>query len=105
MFAVGIWGLFSFLRGGSLSGSLAGALAIGQGLIMLQGLAGVVLFLDGLRPAGGSLHYLYGIAAALVLPFVWSYMRDRNARQALLFYSLISLFAAGLAIRGIITGS
>lgn len=103
MFAVGIWGLWSFLRGGSLSGSLLGALAIGQGLIMVQGLAGVVLYVSGHRPAS-SLHLLYGVAAALVLPFVWSYMKDRNARQALLFYSLVSLFAAGLAIRGIVTG-
>jgi len=104
MLAVGFWGLFSFMRGGSLSGSLSGALAIAQGLIMLQGLAGIVLFTQGYRPPS-SLHYLYGVAAALVLPFVWSYMKDRNARQALLFYSLVSLFAAGLAIRGIVTGS
>ena len=103
MLAVGLWGLFSFLRGGSLSGSIAGALVIGQILIMVQGLAGIALFVSGHRPAD-SLHILYGIAAALVLPFVWSYMKDRNARQALLFYSLVALFAVGLAIRGIVTG-
>jgi hypothetical protein len=103
MLAVGLWGLFAFLRGGSLSGSIAGALVIGQILIMVQGLAGIALFVSGHRPAD-SLHILYGIAAALVLPFVWSYMKDRNARQALLFYSLVALFAVGLAIRGIVTG-
>lgn len=103
MTAVGLWGLVSFLRGGTLSGSLAGALAIGQGLIVVQILAGTVLLFSGGRPAT-AVHYLYGVTALIVLPFVWSYVRDRDQRQALLFYSLVTLFIAGLATRGITTG-
>lgn len=103
MGAVGFWGLFSFLRGGTLSGSLAGALAIGQGLVVVQALAGVVLYLGGRRPPS-SVHYLYGLTAVLVLPCVWSYLRQRDRRQALLFYSLLTLFIAGLAVRGMTTG-
>lgn len=102
MVIVGLWGLMTFLRGGGLSGSIAGALIIGQGLIVLQGLAGVVLFIGGPHPPS-SLHYLYGLAAVISLPFVWSYMKERDARQALLFYSLVALFIAGLAIRGMVT--
>ena len=101
--AVGFWGLVSFFRGATLSGSLAGALAIGQGLIVVQVLAGVGLVLEGSRPVT-STHYLYGITAVLVLPFVWSFLRDRDQRQALLIYSLLTLFIAGLAIRGMTTG-
>lgn len=103
MTAVGLWGLVSYLRGGTLSGSLAGALAIGQGLIVVQILAGTALLLGDRRPAT-SVHYLYGVTAVVVLPFVWSYLRDRDQRRALLFYSLFTLFVAGLATRGITTG-
>jgi hypothetical protein len=103
MAAVGLWGLWSYARGESLGGSLSGALVIGQFLIVAQGLFGAILFIDGFRPAT-SIHLLYGITAAIVLPFVWSYVRDRHPRQALLFYSLIALFIAGLAIRGMTTG-
>lgn len=104
MAAVGLWGLLSFLRGGSLGGSLSGALVIGQVLIVIQGLWGAALYVDGLRP-DSSIHYLYGLTAILVLPFVWSYVHERHPRQALLFYSLVALFIAGLAVRGMTTGS
>ena len=101
--AVGLWGVVSFLRGGTLSGSLAGALAIGQALIAVQVIAGVALVLVGRRPIE-STHYLYGATAILVLPFAWSYLRSRDQRLALLYYSLIALFVAGLATRGMMTG-
>lgn len=104
MAAVGLWGLFSFMRGESLTGSISGALVIGQVLIVVQGICGALLYLDGFRPAT-SVHLLYGATAILALPFVWSYMKDRHPRQALLFYSLIALFIAGLAVRGMTTGS
>jgi hypothetical protein len=104
MFAVGFWGLFSFIRGQELSGSIAGALAIGQALVIVQALLGAVLYVDGLR-ASTVVHYLYGITAVIITPFAWSYMRDRNPRQALIIYSLVALFVGGLAIRGMTTGS
>jgi CDP-diglyceride synthetase len=104
MVAVGLWGMFSFARGQVLSGSIAGALAIGQMLVMLQALLGAVLYLDGFRTTT-VVHYLYGITAVLVTPFVWSYVKERHPRQALFFYSVTALFIAGLAIRGITTGS
>ena len=101
---LGIWGLFEFARGGVLGGNIAGALVIGQGLVVVQGLLGMVVFLWGDRPSQ-MLHLLYGFTAALVLPFVWSYFRDRAPRQGLLVYSLVALFIFGLALRGMATGS
>ena len=103
MAAVGAWGIFAYLRGQSISGSYAGALAIGEALVVVQVGAGVTMLATGARPPS-STHYLYGITAILVLPFAWSYLRARNQRQALLIYSLVALFIFGLAVRGMITG-
>jgi len=104
MVVTGLWGVISFLRGGVLSGSIAGTLLIGQVLIVAQVAAGVGLYVLGARPAD-STHYLYGATAVLVLPFLYSYLRDRYPRQSLGIYSLMALFIAGLAVRGMTTGA
>lgn len=104
MAAVGFWGIFTFAKGGVLGGSIAGALVIGQVLVAIQGALGVILYIKGFRPEG-SVHFLYGATALIALPFIWSYAREREPRQALLYYSLAALFIAGLATRGIATGS
>jgi hypothetical protein len=103
MAALGIWGIVSYLRGQAVSGSFGGALVIGELLVIGQVIAGLVVLGAGSRPPTPT-HYLYGITAVLVLPFAWSYFRERNQRQALLIYSLLALFIVGLAIRGMMTG-
>jgi hypothetical protein len=104
MFAVGIWGLVSFIRGESLGGSLSGAMIIGQVLITLQVLFGVALLFGDRRPLD-SMHYLYGATIVIAMPFAYSYLQKRDPRQSLLFFSLAALFLGGLAIRAITTGS
>ena len=103
MAAIGLWGLLTFLKGSSLEGSVSGSLVIGQVLIGAQGAIGLVLFFWGDRPEE-TVHILYGVAAFVTMPFVWSYVRERHPRQGLFFYSLAALFIAGLAIRGMATG-
>ncbi len=103
MAAVGAWGIVAYLRGQSISGSFAGALAIGEALVLVQVAAGATMLLAGAR-APHATHYLYGITAILALPFAWSWLRGRSQRQALLIYSLIALFIFGLAVRGMATG-
>jgi hypothetical protein len=103
MAALGVWGLVAYARGNAVSGSFGGALVIGEVLIAGQVAAGLLVLGAGLRPPT-STHYLYGITAVLVLPFAWSYFRERSQRQALLIYSLLALFIVGLAIRGVMTG-
>lgn len=100
---VGLWGVFEFMRGGELGGNIGGAFVIGQVLVTVQVLLGVVMVLFGTY-AADSVHYLYGITAIISLPFAWSYMRSRHPRQALIIYSLLALWIFGLAIRGSITG-
>jgi len=103
MAAIGLWGLVSYLRGHAVTSSFAGSLLIGEILIVVQVIAGVAILGAGARPPT-TVHYLYGITAILVLPFAWSFFRDRSQRQALLIYSLIALFIVGLAMRGVATG-
>jgi len=93
----------AYLRGQSVSGSFAGAMVIGEIVVVAQVLAGLALFAEGARPPTAT-HYLYGVSAILVLPFVWSIYRERDQRQAVLIYGLVSLFVFGLAVRGIMTG-
>ena len=103
MFAVGVWGVVSFLKGESLGGSLSGAMIIGQILIGVQALLGLALVIGDRRPAN-SMHFLYGVTILIVLPFAYSYLQKRDPRQELLFFSLAALFLGGLAIRAITTG-
>lgn len=104
MAAVGIWGLVAYARGQSVSGSFSGALVLGEALVLVQVVAGVLLLGVG-APPPDPVHYLYGITAILILPFAWSYLRNRDQRQALLIYSLVALFIVGLAVRGAMTAT
>ena len=103
MVACGVWGAFSAFRGG-MNGSLAGALVIGEGLILVQALLGIIGYLGGNRPSQGGLHILYGICVAISLPGVYAYTRGRSPVTQALWFGGGALFIAGLAARGITTG-
>lgn len=104
MIVIGLWGFVSYFRGEELAGSLGGSFIIGQGLLMVQALFGLVLVLQGARPLD-SLHYIYGIVIILLLPFAYTYVHDRYPRPGLLLCSTVALFIAALAFRAIVTGS
>ncbi len=104
MIVIGLWGFYSFFRGEELGGSLGGSFVIGQGLLMAQALIGLILVFQGGRPLA-SLHYVYGTVIVLLLPFAYTFVRDRYPRQGLLLCSTTALFIAALAFRAIVTGS
>lgn len=99
----GLWSFFNAFRGG-ISGSLAGALVIAEGLILVQGLLGVVSLLLGYRAAQQGLHFLYGLTTALALPGVYSFTRGRSAESQAIWFGGGLFFIVGLALRGITTG-
>ena len=103
MLACGVWGIFSAFRGG-LSGSLAGALVIGEALIIVQGLLGGIGYLLGSRASEGGLHYLYGLSALITLPGLYGYTRGRPPATQALWFGGGALFIVGLALRGMTTG-
>ena len=75
-----------------------------EGLFIVQGLVGVLMFANGKRPHD-NLHWLYGVLLVIVLPIAMSYVSGRDARREPLVYGIAGLFMAGLAIRALTTGS
>lgn len=101
---IGVWGLFNYLRRQPPDGSFNGALAIGAGLFAVEAIVGVILLLTGPSPAR-SVHILYGVTIALVLPGIFAFTRGRNSTRESLLYGLGMLFIWGLAERAAVTAT
>jgi hypothetical protein len=88
-----------------VSPSYTGALLIGEALLILQGLLGVVIVLSSPFPVPRDpMHLLYGIASVVALPLAFSYLKGRTDRRAQLVLALVALFTFGLAVRALTTG-
>ncbi len=98
-----MWGLFRFFRKEGISSNYWGALAIGEILILSQGALGLYLWIGGARPER-TLHFLYGIIGALVIPGLYLYTRGEERRQVMLVYGVSLLIAVALIIRATMTG-
>jgi len=99
---VGIWGLTNFLRRRPPDGNYNGALVIGVGLFVLQGILGLILVLTGLQPARG-LHFLYGVTIVLTIPAIFAFTRGSNTVRESMLYGLGMVFIWGLAQRAVDT--
>lgn len=98
------WGLWRFLRKQGPDSNYWGALIIGELLILVQGALGAYLFVSGHHP-GRSIHLLYGIASALVIPGVYAYTKGAQDRRTMLIYAVALLFLVGLIIRAMTTAA
>ena len=104
LLALGIWALWSYLRGEGVTGSFWGALVVAELLILFEALLGVTLYLGGLRPGRPAIHILYGFVLVLSIPGAFSYTHGRSSRYEMLIYAIIALFLAGVTIRARVTG-
>jgi heme A synthase len=113
-----VWGLWRTIRKQGVSSSYWGALLIGEVLILLQGALGAYLWLVGERP-DRSIHILYGIVSALVIPGVWAFTkgkqdepaseelpedqaeRERLERRTMMVYAFALLFLFGILLRSV----
>ena len=100
----GLWGIGSSLLKHGMSGSYWGILAVGELLILAQAITGIVLWLEGARPARG-IHLLYGAVALLALPGYYAYSRGQDDPRTARSFGLICLFLVGISLRAISTAS
>jgi heme A synthase len=98
-----LWGLWRYLRKQGVDSSYFGALVIGEILILAQGALGAYMWFSGLRPER-SLHLIYGISSALVVPAIFAWTRGGDKRREMLIYGIGLLFMTGLLLRAITTG-
>ena len=98
----GFWGVINFLRRQPPDGNYNGALAIGVGLFVLQGIVGVILVLTGAQPAQG-LHFLYGVTIVLTIPAIFAFTRGSNTVRDSMLYGAGMIFIWGLAQRAVET--
>ncbi len=103
MLILALWALLTWLRRERLSAGFWGALVIGEGLMVVQGLLGVILLLGGAVPSQ-SLHLLYGGTTVVAIPAAYAYIRTGVRRREALLYGLAVLFIFGLTVRAITTG-
>jgi hypothetical protein len=104
--ALAVWGLWRFIRRQGVDGSYWGALAIGELLIVAQGLLGAYLwFIDALRPERGGIHILYGVVSAIAIPAVYVFTKGGDQRRDMVVYAAVLFFTIGLILRSISTGA
>lgn len=100
--ALGVWGLANWRRGRGVSPGYRGAIVIATAVAVAQGAFGAVLALQ--QPPRDLVHILYGLSIVATFPLAYNYARDKRPAQQSLVFGIASLFAVGLAIRGITTG-
>ncbi len=102
-FVMGAWAALNFFRGKGIGSNYWGALVIGEIMLLVQGVLGLIMVIMGLRPAD-LLHFLYGVLVAFSWPGVYIYTNARQGRAEAGIYGVVSFFMFGLAIRAIMTG-
>ena|SRR3990172_4132108 len=100
---IGVYGAARYFRGLGVDASYWGALAAGELLYVAQGVLGVLLLVEGMRPARSLVHLLYGVVIIIVLPAAYGFTRGRDTRREAAIYALIGLFLAGISLRAMST--
>ena len=102
--AMMLWSIWRFFRKQGEDPNYRGALLISEILVLFQAGLGVLLWFTSRRPDGGSMHLLYGVMAALGLPAVYAYIKNRTNRYQMLVYAVTYLLLVALIIRSQMTG-
>jgi hypothetical protein len=101
--AIAVWATVLAARGRGIEGGFLGAIVIGEVLLIVEALLGVWLALvAGASPARG-IHFLYGILAVLIWPFLLTYTRGRTGQREAVIFAAGSFFLWGLLLRAATT--
>jgi hypothetical protein len=90
------------LRKREIGGDFWGAVILGEGLIVAQGILGIVLLIEGLAP-GRLIHILYGIVAMITWPAVFAFTKGGTTRRETVYWLLLSVFLFGISLRAMTT--
>jgi steroid 5-alpha reductase family enzyme len=108
MLIAGLWGLWRWSRRQGVNPNYLGMLLVGEGLMLVQGVIGVYMWLVLQRAANlerPGMHFLYGILTVLTLPAAYSFIQGKlDPRREQFVYALVCLFLAGLLWRAMTTG-
>ncbi len=104
MVIAGLWGIVARFRNQPITGNYWGILAVGELLILGQGLLGGYLWIIGERPGRAGVHILYGIVAVIALPAYYAITKGRDDTYTSLAYGLLCLFLAAISLRAMVTG-
>ena len=104
VFVLALWGFWRFFRKEGVNSSYWGALAIAEVVILIQGVLGILLWINNLRPGGGGMHILYGVVGAIGVPAVYVFTKGGEARREMLIYAAVLLFMSGIFLRSWGTG-
>lgn len=103
-FAMGAWSAWNYFRKQGVGGNYFGAMAVGELLMIAQGILGVLLLGLGARPSD-FIHFLYGVLVTLMWPLTYVYTHARVERKEAGLYALVAFFIFGLSLRAVMTGA
>lgn len=89
---LGIWGAVMAARRESISGNYWGAVATATILAAVVTLVGIIMTVQGLRPARLLTYYLYMAWLVIIMPGLYSMLRGRDDRSAAIAFALLSFF-------------
>ncbi len=101
MFVLGM--IIGLVRHGDVTPYYRRAVYIVAGVMLLQALLGLAMYLMGIRPYE-DVHLIYGFGAVLALPFFIFVEVTAKKRPAMGSYMWGFAVLAGILIRGIMTG-
>ncbi len=96
--------LLNVLRRQPIGGDFWGAVAVGEGLLVIQGIIGVILALTGYFPARG-VHFVYGAVSVLTWPAVFAFTRGQTGQREKLIWLAASLFLFVVTLRATSTAT
>jgi heme A synthase len=96
--------LLNVFRRQPIGGDFWGAIAIGEALLVVQGVIGVLLVLTGYSPARG-IHFVYGAVSVLTWPAVFALTRGQTGQREKLIWLATSLFLFVITLRAISTAT
>lgn len=94
-----LWGFLRFFQGQGVDGSYLGALVIGEVLIVLQAILGVLHFMGGARLENPPMYALYELCLLISIPAFYAYVQGQDSRREMLLWALVTFFVFGLTIR------